>query len=324
MAAELTAVDLDVGEDWEAAEAVQDALLDHFGEWMVAGERRGVGWAVAETLRFKVGIDGHLGWWRRLDLAEILTELFPRAVSADEANIALVVPTLRDFLNWLELTGLLDPDSDPLWALHDELDPLGTQADQRVRTDRPGYEEFGRQKFLATAPAAYAGLVRDIVTQSNRLASLRTITCPTLVIVGAQDESFMLDAHAMAHLVVPVGPGHRELHIGGGHADEERPDGVSQNVRVGSVSAPGLRTKPRRFRGTLAMHNGDPCRPPRAFREGVLPQHGNPKIKQSEEHQQKHGERNGTFHRHGGSAGRLLSGCAVLHGTPSFIDTVAS
>jgi pimeloyl-ACP methyl ester carboxylesterase len=83
-------------------------------------------------------------------------------------------------------------------ALQEELDPLGTEADRRVRAQRPGYEEFGRAKFLATAPTAYAALARAIVHQESRLATLRAITCPTLVIVGEQDESFMLDAHAMA------------------------------------------------------------------------------------------------------------------------------
>jgi pimeloyl-ACP methyl ester carboxylesterase len=85
-----------------------------------------------------------------------------------------------------------------LKALQDELDPLGTPAHERVKDERPGHEEWERSKFLATAPAAYAGLVRDIVTQESRLSTLQTITCPSVVIVGEQDESFLLDAHAMA------------------------------------------------------------------------------------------------------------------------------
>jgi hypothetical protein len=150
MAAELTALDLDIGEDWEAAEVIQDALLEHFGEWMVAGERQGVEWAVAETLQFKDAIDGHFGWWRRGHLAEFLTELFPRKISADEANIALVVPTLRDFFTWLELTGLLDPDSDPLSALHDEL--------ERIEPELPGLmsdvSRYGLGKRMTAAMLA--------------------------------------------------------------------------------------------------------------------------------------------------------------------------
>jgi hypothetical protein len=158
MAVELTECDLDVGEDWEVAEVVHDALLEHFGEWMVAGERPGVEWAVAETLRFKADyVDGHLGWWCRDHLAEILTELFPRKVSADEANIALVVPTLRDFFTWLELTGLLDPDSDPLSALHDEL--------ERIEPELPGLmsdeSRFGLGKTITAAMLADGVDVED-------------------------------------------------------------------------------------------------------------------------------------------------------------------
>lgn len=128
MAPQLAEIDLDVGEDWEEAESVQQALLDHFGEWMVAGKRPGAEWPVAEMLRFKAGyIDGHLGCWRCGDLAEILTELFPRKVSADEANIAVVVPTLRQFFSWLDEIGLLDADSDPLPALHAELERIAPE-----------------------------------------------------------------------------------------------------------------------------------------------------------------------------------------------------
>lgn len=123
----LLELDLDSDSE-EGGEATVAALLDAFGEWMVAGRRPGVEWAVAETLRFKAGyLDGRLGCWQRWDLEEILTELFPRKVTADVANVALVVPTLRAFFEWLEQAGLLDPAGDPLPALHAELDRIEPQ-----------------------------------------------------------------------------------------------------------------------------------------------------------------------------------------------------
>jgi 2-succinyl-6-hydroxy-2,4-cyclohexadiene-1-carboxylate synthase len=88
--------------------------------------------------------------------------------------------------------------------LLDEIDPLGTPADHRLRRERPGYVEFGREKFFAVPPVAYAELVLDIVQQPNQLVALATLTCPALVIVGEQDEGFLPDAHAMADVIPDV------------------------------------------------------------------------------------------------------------------------
>lgn len=127
MAAQLdlgVALDLD-REDPEGSEAVRHTLLDRFGEWMEAGRRPGVAWAVAEALRFKADyLDGRVGSWRASDLDEILTEWFPRKVCADEADVALVCPTLRAFFTWLDQAGLLAGDGDPLPALLDTLDRI--------------------------------------------------------------------------------------------------------------------------------------------------------------------------------------------------------
>ena len=96
----------------------------------------------------------------------------------------------------------------------DEVDPLGSPADQRVRRERPGYEEWNRSKFFKVSPAAYASLVVDIVEQPDQLAELATVTAPAMVIVGEQDEAFLADSHAMAgaladaELVVVPDAGH--------------------------------------------------------------------------------------------------------------------
>jgi pimeloyl-ACP methyl ester carboxylesterase len=87
---------------------------------------------------------------------------------------------------------------DVLRALLDEADVLGSEADQRVRAERPGYIEFGERKWASVAPEAYAALLRDIVRQPNQLDALREIVCPALVVVGEQDTAFVDDSRAMA------------------------------------------------------------------------------------------------------------------------------
>jgi pimeloyl-ACP methyl ester carboxylesterase len=101
-----------------------------------------------------------------------------------------------------------------LRAVLDEVDPFGTEADRRVRAERPGYEEMNRRKWDAVPAVAYAALLREIVHQPAQLEAMRTITCPTLVIVGEQDEPFLDDSRAMAEatpgaeLVVITDAGH--------------------------------------------------------------------------------------------------------------------
>ena len=91
-----------------------------------------------------------------------------------------------------------------LRALLDEIDVLGSEADRRVRRERRGYEEFMRTKFFAVPAEAYAALVLDIAHQPNQLAELTGVSCPTLVIIGDQDEAFLPDAHAMAGVLPDV------------------------------------------------------------------------------------------------------------------------
>lgn len=69
--------------------------------------------------------------------------------------------------------------------------PLSTQADERVKAERPGYAEFGDRKFRACSAAMYASLAREMFSQPDRLADLAALTVPTLVIVGDQDEPFL-------------------------------------------------------------------------------------------------------------------------------------
>lgn len=88
-----------------------------------------------------------------------------------------------------------------LRELLDEMNPLNTAAHERVARERPGYEEWDRSKFMKTSPVAYANLITDIVDQPDALADLAHVRCPTLVIVGEQDEAFLPDSRAMAEVI---------------------------------------------------------------------------------------------------------------------------
>ncbi len=82
--------------------------------------------------------------------------------------------------------------------------PLGTQADARVRAERPGYAEFGRRKLLSSSPAMYAAMVEAIVHregQPDRLDELASLPMPTLVVVGEQDRPFIAASRRMAEAI---------------------------------------------------------------------------------------------------------------------------
>jgi pimeloyl-ACP methyl ester carboxylesterase len=88
-----------------------------------------------------------------------------------------------------------------LRQLLDELDPLGTPANRRVQLERPGYEEYGIRNFFAVPAVGYAALLSDIAHQPDQLAEMRGVSCPTLVIVGEQDQAFLPDSHALADAI---------------------------------------------------------------------------------------------------------------------------
>lgn len=77
-----------------------------------------------------------------------------------------------------------------LKAVQDELDPLGTPAYQRLLAERPGYREFCDRKWEALSREMWIALATEIVRQPDQLDALRSVRCPTLVVVGEQDTPF--------------------------------------------------------------------------------------------------------------------------------------
>ena len=80
--------------------------------------------------------------------------------------------------------------------------------------ERPGFEEYARHKWSTLSPVMWSELAVEIATQPDLLPSLAAVTCPTLVIVGEQDQAFiepsfaLADTIADARLVVVPDAGH--------------------------------------------------------------------------------------------------------------------
>jgi 3-oxoadipate enol-lactonase len=95
----------------------------------------------------------------------------------------------------------LNEGKDVLKPMLDEAGTLETPAYLRVLAERPGYREFEERKWDALSSVMWATMAREIVHQPDQLALLAGLRCPTLVIVGEQDESFVAPSHEMAAVI---------------------------------------------------------------------------------------------------------------------------
>jgi pimeloyl-ACP methyl ester carboxylesterase len=69
--------------------------------------------------------------------------------------------------------------------------PLDTQAHRRLLAQRPGYDAFCDSKLLAASDDMWVALSAEMLSQPDRLPQLEKLEVPTLVIVGAFDETFL-------------------------------------------------------------------------------------------------------------------------------------
>ncbi len=96
----------------------------------------------------------------------------------------------------------------------DEMDPLGSAAHQRVVAERPGFREYGDDKWAALSPVMWSSLAVELTVQPDQLAEMGGVVCPTLVLVGEQDRTFieasflLADTVPDARLVVIPDAGH--------------------------------------------------------------------------------------------------------------------
>jgi pimeloyl-ACP methyl ester carboxylesterase len=108
----------------------------------------------------------------------------------------------------------IEHGKDTLKPLLDEAAALETPSYQRLLLDRPGYQEFVDYKWAALSGVMWGAIARDIVHQPDQLTRLAEVACPTLVIVGEEDEPFLEVSKVMAatipdaRLVVVPDAGH--------------------------------------------------------------------------------------------------------------------
>lgn len=67
----------------------------------------------------------------------------------------------------------------------------GTPAQHRLLRERPEYREFLDRKMDAQSPVSYAVLLRAMLDRPDLSERLRDVACPTLVMVGEEDEMFL-------------------------------------------------------------------------------------------------------------------------------------
>ena len=87
---------------------------------------------------------------------------------------------------------------DELKRVMDAFSPLDTPAYQRTLAERPGYRAFGDAKWAALSRAMWVTMSIEIRDQPDQLAELAAVRCPTLVLVGAEDEPFRRVSEQMA------------------------------------------------------------------------------------------------------------------------------
>ena len=103
-----------------------------------------------------------------------------------------------------------------------EDDPLSTEAYRRKAAEDPAYAARGDRNLRATSAAMYAAMMLELTSAHDRLESLRSLSMPTLVLVGSQDTPFLEPSRALAEAIAGA-----ELAVvdGGGHSPQfEAPD----------------------------------------------------------------------------------------------------
>ncbi|HVN12828.1 MAG TPA: hypothetical protein VMT69_12100, partial [Kineosporiaceae bacterium] len=129
---------------------------------------------VVETLTDLKGTylgDAAPGRWRSGELRELLLEVIPRKVTADDAWYASVVPTTRAFLTYLHQHGQLHPASAPLSSLLAELDDVAGEFTDAVHDPA----RFGMAKSLLARVGLPAGQLMDQESLDEAMARFNAL-----------------------------------------------------------------------------------------------------------------------------------------------------
>lgn len=157
-------------DDEEGYEASREFLRQEFTSWAEAkGSPLGPD-AIEYLVHYKWGyLDRHLTRWRRADLDEVLLQLVPAKVVADEDGIDEMLPEACAFVSFLAETGLLDPESEAPQLLLEHLAKIGPRFRQAM-ADRSRYS-FGKRFWTAAAEAGVQPddeeAVEAFITQFN-------------------------------------------------------------------------------------------------------------------------------------------------------------
>jgi pimeloyl-ACP methyl ester carboxylesterase len=116
--------------------------------------------------------------------------------------------------------------------------PLVSPAHLRLVAERPGYEEFCEKKTLTMSADMWLAMSGEMAAQPDRLAALRALSMPVVVIVGEQDVGFLGPSRTMASAI----SGARLVVIpDGGHSPQfEAPERWWQEVRAFLSEVSGL------------------------------------------------------------------------------------
>ena len=178
-------------------------------------------WAVADAVgldRFRVlghSMGGMIVRRMPLEQPERVEALVLMDTSA--GPVPDLVPELVEIAAYVGLTD----GKDALKALLDSVGALDTPPYHRLLLERPGYQEFQDRKWADTSVVMWSTLAVEIAP-ARRSPAAASISCPTLVIVGALDLPFVPGSHLMAEAI----PGAQlEVIADAGHSPQfEAPD----------------------------------------------------------------------------------------------------
>jgi pimeloyl-ACP methyl ester carboxylesterase len=92
----------------------------------------------------------------------------------------------------------IEQGKDVLKPLLDQAAALETPSYHRLLLERPGYQDFCDYKWRALSGVMWGAMARDMAHQPDQLDRLTDVHCPTLVLVGEQDEPFLEVSKAVA------------------------------------------------------------------------------------------------------------------------------